>query len=94
MNNKKIVTIADRISVKVKENPYEKKSRIIAPEIADSAQTYYLYAVVEHIGDEVKNIKVGDELYFSKHAGYPVNLLLEQWYVIREADVLALIENK
>lgn len=45
-------------------------------------------------GKEVKMIvKVGDKVVFSKYAGSNIKIDQEEFVVVRQADILAIIEN-
>jgi chaperonin GroES len=94
----KIRPLQDRILVKRIEEEEKTKGGIIIPDSAkEKPQEGKVIAVGNgKIGDDGKvqplDVKKGDKLLFSKYAGTEVNLDGEEHLIIREDDVLGIIE--
>ena len=48
--------------------------------------------VVVEVGDEVKNVKVGDRVIMSKYSGTEVKLDGQEYTILRQGDILAIVE--
>ena len=48
--------------------------------------------IVEEVGDAVTNFKVGDKVIFSKYAGNEVKLDDEEYIIVKQSDILAIVE--
>ena len=94
----KIRPLQDRILVKRIEEEEQTKGGIIIPDTAkEKPQEGKVIAVGNgKIGDDGKiqplDVKKGDKLLFSKYAGTEVNLDGEEHLIIREDDVLGILE--
>ncbi len=94
----KIRPLQDRILVKRIEEEEKTKGGIIIPDTAkEKPQEGKVIAVGNgKIGDDGKvqplDVKKGDKLLFSKYAGTEVNLDGEEHLIIREDDVLGILE--
>jgi chaperonin GroES len=94
----KIRPLQDRILVKRIEGEEQTKGGIIIPDTAkEKPQEGKVIAVGNgKIGDDGKlqplDVKKGDKLLFSKYAGTEVNLDGEEHLIIREDDVLGILE--
>ncbi len=94
----KIRPLQDRILVKRIEEEDKTKGGIIIPDTAkEKPQEGKVIAVGNgKIGDDGKvqplDVKKGDKLLFSKYAGTEVNLDGEEHLIIREDDVLGILE--
>jgi len=94
----KIRPLQDRILVKRIDEEEKTKGGIIIPDSAkEKPQEGKVIAVGNgKIGDDGKtqplDVKKGDKLLFSKYAGTEVNLDGEEHLIIREDDVLGIIE--
>ena len=90
--------LQDRILVKRIDEEETTKGGIIIPDSAkEKPQEGKVIAVGNgKIGDDGKtqplDVKKGDKLLFSKYAGTEVNLDGEEHLIIREDDVLGIIE--
>jgi co-chaperonin GroES (HSP10) len=54
----------------------------------------YRRAKVVEPGSDVEVLKKGDEVYYDKAAGFNIELEKEQYKVIKEFDVVIVIQNK
>ena len=94
----KIRPLQDRILVKRLDEEEKTKGGIIIPDSAkEKPQEGKVIAVGNgKIGDDGKvqplDVKKGDKLLFSKYAGTEVNLDGEEHLIIREDDVLGILE--
>ncbi|HZK44428.1 MAG TPA: co-chaperone GroES [Syntrophomonadaceae bacterium] len=94
----KIQPLADRLVLKVDEVAEEKtKSGLYVP---DSAQEKPQEAEVLAVGSGLLNekgeripmeVKVGDKVIFSKYAGMEIKIEGEEYLVLSERDILAIL---
>ena len=61
--------------------------------IPDTAKEKPQKGVVEAVGSEVKDVKVGDTVLFDKYSGSKVNIDEVEYLIVKEEDVLGVIEN-
>lgn len=92
-----IKPLGDHIVIKVIENEEKTESGIVLPETAkEKPQQGEVVAVGSgEIVDGKKiplEVKVGDKIIYSKYAGTEVKLDGEEYLIIRQSDVLAIIE--
>jgi chaperonin GroES len=91
--------LGDRVIVKPKEKEDMTKSGIVLPDTAsEKPQEGSVLAVgpgrVLDNGKRVElDVKTGDKVLFAKYAGTEVKLDGEDYLVIREADLLAVLTN-
>ena len=93
----KLVPLSDRVVLKQCEAEETTKSGII---LTSSAQEKPQEAEVIAVGPggvvdgkEVKmEVKVGDQVIYSKYAGTDVKLDDEEYIVVKQSDILAVIE--
>ena len=94
----KIRPLHDRILVKREEEKEVKKGGIIIPDTAkEKPQEGKVIAVGNgKVSDEGKKIpldvKAGDKILFGKYSGSEVKIDDEEYLIMREEDVLAIIE--
>jgi chaperonin GroES len=94
----KIRPLQDRILVKRIEEDEKTKGGIIIPDTAkEKPQEGKVIAVGKgKIGDDGKvtplDVKKGDRVLFSKYSGTEVNIDGEEHLIIREDDVLGVVE--
>ena len=94
----KIRPLHDRILVKRQEEKETKKGGIIIPDSAkEKPQEGKVIAVGNgKVSDEGKKIpldvKAGDKILFGKYSGSEVKIDDEEYLIMREEDVLAIIE--
>jgi chaperonin GroES len=91
--------LGDRVIVKPKEKEDVTKSGIVLPDSAsEKPQEGSVLAVgpgrVLDNGKRVEmDVKTGDKVLFAKYAGTEVKLDGEEYLVIRESDLLAILTN-
>ena len=94
----KIRPLHDRIIVKRMEEQEVKKGGIIIPDSAkEKPQECKVIAVCNgKVADDGKKIpldvKAGDKILFGKYSGSEVKVEDEEYLILREEDVLAIIE--
>lgn len=93
----KIRPLADRVVIKMMEAEEKTKSGIVLP---GSAKEQPQMAEVIEVGpggvvdgkEITMELKVGDKVLFSKYAGTEVKLDGEEYTILRQTDVLAVVE--
>jgi chaperonin GroES len=91
--------LGDRVIVKAREKEEMTRSGIVLPDTAsEKPQEGSVLAVgpgrVLDNGKRVEmDVKTGDKVLFAKYAGTEVKLDGEDYLVIREADLLAIVTN-
>lgn len=93
----KLVPLGDRIVLKQLEAEETTKSGIVLPgQSKEKPQQAEVVAVGPGgviDGKEVKmEVKVGDQVIYSKYAGTEVKLDEEDYIVVKQSDILAIIE--
>ena len=93
----KLVPLADRVVLKQLEAEQTTKSGIVLPgQDKEKPQQAEVIAVgpggvVD--GKEIKmEVKVGDKVIYSKYAGTEVKLEEEKFIIVKQSDILAVIE--
>lgn len=94
----KISPLADRVVIKMVEAEETTKSGIV---LASSAQEKPQIAEVLAVGpggmvdgkEVVMNIKVGDKVIASKYSGTEVKVDGEEVLIVRQSDILAIVED-
>ena len=94
----KLVPLGDKIVLKQLEAEETTKSGIVLPgQAKEKPQEAEVIAVGPGgniDGKEVTmQVKVGDKVIYSKYAGTDVKLDEEEYIVVRQADILAVIES-
>ena len=92
-----IKPLSDRVLVKMKESEETTKSGII---LASSAKEKPQIAEVVEVGPgkkvdgkiEEMSVKKGDKVVVSKYAGTEVKYEGEEYIILREEDILAIVE--
>lgn len=93
----KIRPLADRVVIKMVEAEEKTKSGIVLP---GSAKEQPQMAEVVEVGPggvvdgkEIKmELKIGDKVLFSKYAGTEVKLDGQEFTILRQSDILAVVE--
>ena len=94
-----ITPLGERIVIKVLETEEKTKSGIFIPDTAkEKPQMGEVVAVgsgrVLDNGQKVAlDVKVGDKVLFAKYAGTEVKLDGEEYMVLKESDVLAIVNQ-
>lgn len=87
-----IQPLADRVVVQPEEAQQTTKSGIIIPDTAkEKPQRGKVLAVGTGKKDEPMTVKVGDTVLYGKYSGAEINLEGEDYLILREADILAII---
>ncbi len=95
----KIRPLGDRLLVKRAEEEEVKKGGIIIPDTAKEApqQGKVIAVGTGRMGEDGKRIplevKEGDKVLFGKYAGTEVTIEDEEYLIMREDDVLGIIEG-
>jgi len=77
--------LKDRV-VAYKEQPLEKTASGI---LLGEAKEAPAYAVVESVGNDVKNIKTGDKIIYKEYSATEVKIDNKDYFIIKEEDILA-----
>lgn len=85
----KFKPLKDRVFVTYSEEGEKTAGGIYIPEAAKEKPQK---GVVEAVGSEVKEIKVGNAILFDKYSGSKVNIDNIEYLIIKEEDVLGIIE--
>lgn len=97
-NTPNIRPLSDRIVVEPKELESKTAGGIVIPDTADKDKP--MRGKVIAIGNgkfidgkmQPLQVKIGDEILFGKYAGTAVKLNEKEWLVMREEDVMGVIE--
>jgi len=93
-----IKPLGDRVVVKALPQEEKTKSGIVLPDTAkEKPQQGEVIAVgpgrlLENGQRATIDLKVGDKVFFSKYAGNEVKIDEEEYLILREMDILAVIE--
>ncbi|HLE42062.1 MAG TPA: co-chaperone GroES [Nitrospirota bacterium] len=61
--------------------------------IPDTAKEKPQTGKVEAVGEEVKQIKVGDKILFDKYSGSKINIDNSEYLIVKEEDVLGILAD-
>jgi chaperonin GroES len=95
----RIKPLGDRVVVRVIEEEERTSSGIVLPDTAkEKPQQGEVIAVgtgkTLDSGEKVDlEVEKGDRIIFSKYAGTEVNLQTDEYLILRESDILAVIEK-
>ncbi|MBF0516472.1 MAG: co-chaperone GroES [Nitrospirae bacterium] len=84
----KFKPLKERVFVSYKEELERTAGGLYVP---DTAKEKPQRGKVEAIGSEVKELKVGDEVFFDKYSGSKVQIDSVDYLIIKEEDVLGII---
>ena len=91
--------LADRIVVEPMETESKTAGGIVIPDTADKDKpmrgTVVAIGSGRYIDGKIQplQVKVGEEILFGKYAGTNVKLADKEWLVMREEDVMGVIEQ-
>ena len=90
----KLVPLGDRVVLKQLDAEETTKSGIVLPgQAQEKPQQAEIIAVGPGGVVEVKmEVKVGDKVIYSKYAGTDVKLDGEEYVIVRQSDILAIVE--
>ncbi|MEJ2182113.1 MAG: co-chaperone GroES [Nitrospirota bacterium] len=86
----KLKPLKDRVVVSYAEEPEKTSGGIYVP---DTAKERPQQGTVEAVGSEVKEVKVGDKVLFDKYTGSKVKVGDSEQLVVKEEDILAIVEG-
>ena len=94
----KLIPLGDKVVLKQSEAEETTKSGII---LTASAKEKPQYADVVAVGpggmvdgkEVTMQVKVGDKVIYSKYAGTEVKLDNEEYMVVRQSDIVAIVED-
>ena len=86
----KFKPLKDRVFVKYSEEAEKTAGGNYIPE---SAKEKPQKGVIEAVGSEVKEIKVGDIILFDKYSGSKINIDNNEYLIIKEEDILGIIQD-
>lgn len=87
----KIKPIFDRVVLKLIENKEQTASGIYIPE--SSSEKPFLAEVVAVGDDKDMKVKCGNKVLFSRFAGIEYKIEQEEFLIIRQGDILAIVEE-
>ena len=61
--------------------------------IPDTAKEKPQTGKVEAVGEEVKQIKVGDKILFDKYSGSKINIDNNEYLIVKEEDVVGILAS-
>ena len=86
----KFKPLKDRVFVKYTEEGERTPGGLYIP---DSAKEKPQKGLVEAVGSEVKEVKVGTTILFDKYSGSKVNIDSNEYLIIKEEDILGIVEG-
>ena len=86
----KFKPLKDRVFVKYSEEAEKTAGGLYIPE---SAKEKPQKGVIEAVGSEVKEIKVGDTILFDKYSGSKINIDNNEYLIIKEEDILGIVQD-
>lgn len=90
----KLVPLGDRVVLKQLEAEETTKSGIVLPgQSKEKPQQAEVIAVGPGNGKDAKmEVKVGDQVIYSKYSGTEVKLEEEEYIIVKQSDILAVVE--
>ena len=88
----KLVPLADRVVLKQMAAEEKTKSGILTSQAQEKPQEAEVIAVGPGTEDVKMEVKVGDKVIYSKYAGTEVKLDGEEYIVVKQSDILAIVE--
>lgn len=90
----KLVPLADRVILKQDSAEEKTKSGIIlTSQSQEKPQQAQIVAVGPGTDDVPMTVKVGDKVVYSKYAGSEVKLEDEEYIIVKQNDILAIVED-
>ena len=84
----KFKPLKDRVFVSYTEELGKTAGGLFIP---DSAKEKPQSGKVEAVGDEVKQLKVGDKVLFDRYSGSKINIDNTEYLIVKEEDVLGIL---
>jgi len=92
MANVKIKPLADRVLIQPKEAEEKTASGIIIPDTAkEKPQKGTVVAVGPGTKDEKMDLKAGDNVLYGKYSGTEIEIDNNDYLIMRQSDILAII---
>lgn len=85
----KFKPLKDRVFISYSDEEEKTAGGIYVP---DTAKEKPQKGKVEAVGQEVKDLKVGDVVFFDRYSGSKVNIDNTEYLIIKEEDILGIIE--
>ncbi|GBD98678.1 10 kDa chaperonin 5 [bacterium BMS3Abin07] len=85
----KFKPLKDRVFVSYSDDVEKTAGGIYVP---DTAKEKPQKGKVEAIGPEVKELKIGNMVFFDRYSGSKVNIDNTEYLIIKEEDILGIIE--
>lgn len=83
-----IKPLGERVLVKADKAEEKTASGLFIPQ---TSQEKTQFAVVEAVGSDVKNISVGNKILHDKYAGTALKIDNEDYLILEEKDILAVV---
>ncbi len=94
MNKINLKPLADRVVIEPMAAETKTASGIYIPDTAqEKPQKGKIIAVGSGTKDEEMKVKVGDVVLYGKYAGTEININNEKFLIMRQSDILAIIEE-
>ncbi|MCX7862249.1 MAG: co-chaperone GroES [Bacteroidales bacterium] len=94
MSKVNLKPLADRVVIEPMAAETKTASGIYIPDTAqEKPQKGKIVAVGSGTKDEEMKVKVGDVVLYGKYAGTEININNEKFLIMRQSDILAIIEE-
>lgn len=88
----KIAPLGNRVTVKPETSADKSKGGLFIPDMVKNREEPQVGTVIE-VGEEVLEIKAGDNILFGKGSGTKVKVKEQEFLIIRSCDVFGIIEE-
>ena len=88
----KLVPLADRVVLKQLEAETKTKTGIILTSAQEKPQEAEVVAVGPGTDDVKMEVTVGQKVIYSKYAGTNVKMEEEEYIIVKQSDILAIVE--
>lgn len=85
----KFKPLKDRVFIKFSEEIEKTSGGIFVPDVAKEKPQK---GIVEAVGKEVKEVKVGNLILFDKYSGSKITMDNVDYLILKEEDILGIIE--
>ena len=75
---------------KIKEGTTKTKGGLLLTE-SQREDIRYILADIVSVGDEITGVKVGDQIYYDRHAGHKIEIDKSVYHVIKIQDVVVVL---
>jgi chaperonin GroES len=86
----KFKPLKDRVFVRYSEEIEKTSGGIYVPDVAKEKPQK---GIVEAVGKEVKEVKVGNTILFDKFSGSKISMDNVEYLILKEEDILGIIEQ-